>query len=170
MGILQPTAKQVAERAGVSLRGVFRHFEHLDQLLLELDKREHARLAASIRPCPTDAPTTKRVDSFLGACARVYEGTATVRRALLRYEATSETLERHRERQRLHGHKKIIALFEHELDALPPAARRERVQEVSALTSWSQWEELRRYEGLSAPRTRRVLAREMRALLAPETD
>ena len=32
-GVLQPTAQQVADRAGVGIRTVFRHFEDMDALL-----------------------------------------------------------------------------------------------------------------------------------------
>ncbi|MDG2307521.1 MAG: hypothetical protein P8R42_23285 [Candidatus Binatia bacterium] len=43
---------------------------------------------------PTAKQTPKRADSFLRGCARIYEGTAAVRRALQRYGAASEKLER----------------------------------------------------------------------------
>ncbi len=166
IGISQPTAKQVAERAGVSLRGVFRHFDHLDTLLLELDKREHQRIAKSLRPCSLGAPVEKRIDSFLKGCSRINEGTAVVRRALQRYSATSDALDRYRDRQRLLRHEKIMKVFEGELASLSGPDRRERVQEISALTSWSQWEELRRYEHMPVLRTRKILARKMAAILA----
>ncbi len=164
-GVSQPTAKLIAEHAKVSLRGVFRHFGHLDALLLELDAREHQQLIATIRPCPVDGPVEKRIDSFVQGCARLYEGTTIVRRALQRYAAISESLERYRDRQRRHGHEKILTVFAHELEMCPAADRRERIQEISALTSWSQWEELRHYEGLSAARARKILMREMGAIL-----
>lgn len=167
MGNLQPTAKDIAAQAGVSLRGVFRHFEHLESLLLELDKREHDRIVQVLRPCDPGAPLAKRIDTFLAGCAKIYEGTAPVRRALQRYAASSEPLARYRDRQRVVGHKKILAVFEQELSPLTGAERRELVQEISAMTSWTQWEELRRYEGLAPGRARKILAREIGSVLAP---
>lgn len=38
-GVLQPTAQQVADRARVGLRTVFRHFEDMDSLFAEVDER-----------------------------------------------------------------------------------------------------------------------------------
>ena len=48
-GVLQPTAQQVADRAGVGIRTVFRHFEDMDALLAEI----HARVAAEALPLVT---------------------------------------------------------------------------------------------------------------------
>jgi AcrR family transcriptional regulator len=44
-GVLQPTAQQVADRAGVGIRTVFRHFEDMDALLAEI----HARVLVARR-------------------------------------------------------------------------------------------------------------------------
>ena len=169
-GIPQPTAKQIAAQAGVSLRGIFRHFENLDALLLELDKREHERIASSIRSCPLDAPLEQRITSFLRGCARVYEGTAAVRRALQASLCTSGRLARHRDRQRIIARQKVQTVFAEELRQLSPTALRERVHAISALTSWSQWEEMRSHEGLSLERTQRVLGNQLHRLLVQPTD
>jgi len=48
-GVLQPTAQQVADRAGVGIRTVFRHFEDMDALFAEID----ARVAAEVAPLVT---------------------------------------------------------------------------------------------------------------------
>jgi AcrR family transcriptional regulator len=45
-GILEPTAQAVAERAGVGIRTVFRHFDDMESLFAEMD----ARLTAEARP------------------------------------------------------------------------------------------------------------------------
>lgn len=169
-GIPQPTAKQIAAQAGVSLRGIFRHFENLDALLLELDKREHERIASSIRPCPLDAPIEQRVTSYLRGCARIYEGTAAVRRALQASVCTSGRLARHRDRQRIIARRKVQTVFAEELSLLSPTALRERVHAISALTSWSQWEEMRSHEGLSLDRTQRLLGNQLHRLLVQPSD
>src|SRR5690349_22289922 len=38
-GVLQPTAQQVADRAGVGIRSVFRHFTEMDSLYAAMDTR-----------------------------------------------------------------------------------------------------------------------------------
>lgn len=167
-GIARPTAKQIASRAGVSLRGVFRHFETLDALLLALDKREHARLSAAIPDCPVEGSLDERIASFLRGCARIYEGTAPVRRALDTAPETSGRLARHRDRQRVLARQKISVVFARELGALPVDVRLERLHAITAFTSWRMWEELRNFEGLPVERTQRQIARRIENLLSPQ--
>jgi AcrR family transcriptional regulator len=42
-GVLQPTAQQVAARAKVGIRTVFRHFSDMDSLFAEIDERVRAQ-------------------------------------------------------------------------------------------------------------------------------
>lgn len=51
-GVLQPTVQQVAERAGVGVRSVFRHFSEMETLHRAMD----ARLELEARPMMTTAP------------------------------------------------------------------------------------------------------------------
>src|SRR5215471_20167178 len=44
-GVLQPTARQVADRAGVGIRSVFRHFSELESLHRAMDSRLQAKAA-----------------------------------------------------------------------------------------------------------------------------
>ena len=50
-GVLAPTAQQVAERAGVGLRSVFRHFSDMERLFAAMD----ARLGAEVIPLLLEA-------------------------------------------------------------------------------------------------------------------
>ena len=45
-GVLQPTMQEIAERAGVGVRSVFRHFSEMETLYRAMD----ARLEAEARP------------------------------------------------------------------------------------------------------------------------
>ena len=51
-GDLAPTAQQVAERAGVGLRSVFRHFRDMESLFAEVDALVTEMGAAIIRLPP----------------------------------------------------------------------------------------------------------------------
>ncbi|MEQ8990342.1 MAG: TetR family transcriptional regulator, partial [Pseudomonadales bacterium] len=45
-GVLEPTAEQVSDRAGLAMRTVFRHFKDMDSLYREISRRMYARVQA----------------------------------------------------------------------------------------------------------------------------
>jgi AcrR family transcriptional regulator len=72
-GTLQPTAEQVARRAGVGERTVFRHFEDMETLYAEID----ARLQREFRPILAEPIQTgsleARVASLVERRVRVFD-------------------------------------------------------------------------------------------------
>ncbi|MEM7409292.1 MAG: TetR family transcriptional regulator [Myxococcota bacterium] len=52
-GVIQPTAEQVAERAGVRVRTVFRHFDDMAGLNAELDRRIRSEVMPLLKWEPT---------------------------------------------------------------------------------------------------------------------
>lgn len=59
-GALRPAARLVAERAGVSLRSVYVHFDDLDDLFSEVGRRQARRLRALTRPVDPGLPFAAR--------------------------------------------------------------------------------------------------------------
>src|SRR5262245_26963929 len=57
----QPTAQQVAERAEVGLRSVFRHFADMETLYAELGARVFAEALPHMRDAPTDGGIDDRL-------------------------------------------------------------------------------------------------------------
>ena len=53
-GATTPTAQQVAQRAGVGLRSVFRHFRDMESLFAEVD----ARLLREVKPFASESPVS----------------------------------------------------------------------------------------------------------------
>lgn len=165
-GIFQPTGQQIASRAGVSVRSVFRLSGTIQELLLDLDEAEHTRLARTFSQCPLDAPLVMRVESFLANCTHVYDGTTAVRRALAPYEHSSQPLQRRRQLQRRDGHRRIQIVFAAELGAHPFQRQAHMVRELSALVSWGVWHELRHNQGLAEPAVRAFLSKGVVDLLS----
>jgi AcrR family transcriptional regulator len=65
-GVLQPTAQQVAERAGVGIRTVFRHFSEMDSLYAAMD----GRLDGEVRPSLTGVRRVGRLGDRIGELVR----------------------------------------------------------------------------------------------------
>src|SRR6202040_367201 len=63
-GDAQPTARRIAERAGVSLRLVFHHFDDLEAIYSELADRQAERVKPLTVPIPVTLPLPLRIDKF----------------------------------------------------------------------------------------------------------
>jgi AcrR family transcriptional regulator len=164
-GELRPTAAQIAQRAGVSLRSVFQHFESLETLFAAAADLQMERLAPLLVPIPTGGSFAGRLAMLVTRRSRVLEAIAPVRRASLRVETFSNEVRTRLELARARGRREMERVFARELAEMSPADRRDVAAALGAAASWSTWEHLRRHQGLSVERARRVMARTIAALL-----
>ncbi len=164
-GFLRPSARQISERAGVSLRTVFHHFDDLDALHSAASDRQIERLVALTKPLARTGPLASRIDAFVAARARLHEAIAPVRRAALLSEPFSPAIASRLRWVRVRGRREAERVFAIELDRRPVTDRRELLEAVTVVSSWSAWEALRAHQGLSMPQARRIMARTVMALL-----
>jgi AcrR family transcriptional regulator len=80
-GELEPTAEQVAERASVGIRTVFRHFKDMETLYGAIDARVDARYAPAILAPVPKVSLSQRICEFVERRAALYEGIAPIKRA-----------------------------------------------------------------------------------------
>jgi AcrR family transcriptional regulator len=164
-GELRPTAPRIAERAGVSLRSIFQHFNDLEALFAAAAARELERLSALVEPLPTESTLGDRLDAFVVQRARVLEALTPVSRASLLQEPRSAALRSNRQRLLRRGRAEVADVFAAELGRLTRADRAELLDALDATSSWQTWEALRAHQRLSATRARRVMRRTLSALL-----
>jgi AcrR family transcriptional regulator len=80
-GVLAPTADEVADRASIGIRTVFRHFKDMDTLYEALDVLLYERFEpAFLAPVP-EGPIEERIEEFVARRAKGYEGIAPYKRA-----------------------------------------------------------------------------------------
>src|SRR5574341_1525078 len=91
-GNLRPTAREIADRAGVSLRSVYVHFEDLEDLFSAAAAKQFERLMTLYRPLPHDGPLAQRLEAFVDQRTRIMEAAAPVHRAALLKEPFSPAL------------------------------------------------------------------------------
>jgi AcrR family transcriptional regulator len=84
-----PTGPQIAERAGVALRSIGQHFASREELLLAAAEVHLRQVAATSTPVDPTLPLEERIQQFSAARGRELEAGAGVRRASMRFEATS---------------------------------------------------------------------------------
>lgn len=160
-GELQPTAEQVARRAGVGERTVFRHFEDMDTLHAELS----ARLGREIQPILDEPPVTggrdQRVRGLVAKRARLFESILPYHRSAVVQRPGSAFL------QRAHA-ENVRALREDMIRALGPEVGGEEGPLLDALelvASIEAWDRLRHEQRLGRDRAARALETSLLALL-----
>ena len=167
-GILQPSAEQVAERAGLSRRSVFNHFKDLGELYDAVLEVGMERCAPLLVVVDAGLPIAQRVEFWTRARADFLEATGPFTRAL-----TAQALALPTRKQAMRVSKEALALqqrdvervFGKKLQGLPRNDRSEILEAISAATSPLLWEHLRHSRGLSAARARGVLKRSVLSLL-----
>jgi TetR/AcrR family transcriptional regulator, regulator of autoinduction and epiphytic fitness len=157
----QPTAKRVAERAGVALRSVFHHFDDLESVLAaaaRLQAQRHWHLVEPVRP---DLPLGERVAQVVAQRSALFERIAPARRAALLVEHDSPVVRAWLEEGRATLRRQLAATFAPEV----AGDGREVLAALDVSASWTTWESLRRRQGLSVGAARRVLTRMLTALV-----
>lgn len=142
-GDLRPTAPRVAERAGVSLRTVWQHFNDLETLLVEAGQRDYEIALCYEIPIDTTAPLPTRLRQLVRQRGRMYEDLAPVWRAARLQEPFSPQIRRNRDRLLEAARDQLDRVVGAELTALPDGSRRSVFAALQVATTWATWESLR---------------------------
>ena len=161
-GVLQPTAQQVAETAGVGIRSVFRHFADMESLFVAMDARLQAEAAPIVRAGPIAGSVARRVRALADRRIDFFERIGPYKR--------SATVQRWRSAflQRQHG----VLVRELRADLLRwlPELRRAPADLADALElalSFEAWDRLRSEQRLGRERARAALVRTALAIVTP---
>ena len=161
-----PTAKEVAARAGVSLRLVFHHFADVDDLYHFVAGLQLRRLWSGLPRRAPGRALDRRIEQIVDHRAGLFEEIAPVRRALVRRVPCSPGV-----RDALSAADGLLlenlkAAFAPELDALSPGTRAECFAAMDVVSSWEAWDRLRTTSGLPVGAAKRVVTRLLAAVWA----
>lgn len=164
-GVFEPSSNEIAERAGLSPRSLFRYFDDVDDLHRAAVERHLARarplVALQVR---ADAPTATKIECLVQGRARLWEeiapGARATRVCAHRYPLLAEELRGNRAYLR----RQVRDLFEPELRPLGAAAA-PVVAALDVLCSFESYELLRFDQGLSRPKAMAALVAALSALL-----
>jgi AcrR family transcriptional regulator len=165
-GVLQPSAKQIAARSGVSLRSVFRYFDDLDSLVTTAIERHMGDTDHHFQP--------------LAATGTVDERAAVLAKQRVAYQADAESLTQavrlrapfHPQLARVLAVRadqlrdQLSVLFAPELAVLGDAERGDRLAALETATGYDAVRFLRRNRGFDGDRAIRCLTGTVRRLLA----
>jgi TetR/AcrR family transcriptional regulator, regulator of autoinduction and epiphytic fitness len=164
-GNFRPTARQVADRAGVSLRSVYVHFDDLEDLFSAAAHRHFERVRDLVEAIPGDGPLEARLDTFARQRERIHESSAQVRRAAVLQEPFSPALAEVLSLARKMSCAEIELVFAPEIGRRDPGDRARLVVELELVSSASTWEALRLQHDLAPDAAREIVAEMLRACL-----
>jgi TetR/AcrR family transcriptional regulator, regulator of autoinduction and epiphytic fitness len=154
-GDLRPTAPRVAERAGVSVRTVWQHFDDLETLLFEAGRRDLEIAQSFVAPIDMTLPTAERVDALVQQRARMFEEMAPPWRAARVHAPFSAQIQSNRDTLMQLAREQVGELFAPELaGASDPQALLDALHVAS---SWATWESLRADAHLDVDRSKKAL-------------
>ena len=166
-GRLAPSTDEIAARAGVSPRSLFRYFDDVGDLVEVTIAHQQERLvplfAATVDPT---VPFDERVARFVDTRLDLYEGmghVARVARAMANQQPrVAEELTRIRGFLR----EQLATAFAPELAALPAPRRARALAAADVLASWEAVDLLRRDHGLGRVDAAAVVADGLRVVLS----
>ena len=168
-GVYEPSSAQIAERAGLSPRSLFRYFDDVD----DLNRAAIAQQLATARPLldvvvAADAPLQVRVERLVEARMRLYDAIAPGARAARISAHRHPLVAQQVSGSRSYLRTQVKTLFAGELSG----TRASLLPAVDALCSFETYELLRVDQRLSRAKTAAALARALRTLLDAdgETD
>ncbi|MHB8438043.1 MAG: TetR/AcrR family transcriptional regulator [Acidimicrobiales bacterium] len=144
----QPTARRVAERAGVSLRLVFHHFEDMEQVLHAAVAVQIERHWSRLRPIDPNMAHDERIALLVRQLGTLYDIVAPVRRAAELAEASSPTLHHEMAAGQQQLRRWLATVFPHEIAAGGEDGER-LLDLIEVSTSFDVWDLLRRRMGRS---------------------
>ena len=160
-----PTAVQIAERAGYSVRSIFERFPDLTALRVAVTDYAIAEARASAALRDLDAPRATRIKSQVAQRAQTCERWLPLWRVLSTDGSQSPDL-----KKRITVIRQLIVMrmemmFKPELSAMEGSERKKVVLALEALTAFESWARMRELYGLSVEEASAVWVRAIDRLL-----
>ena len=155
-----PSAAAVAEAAGVGLRTVFRQFEDMDALYLEISARTEGEVAPILAQPFLAAEWRGRIAEMLARRARVFEHVRPLKVAASLRRRGSAVLEADAASFLARERSSLTALLPPEVRADP-----DLVEALALASSFEAWRRLREDQGLEPDAAERITCRIIDALL-----
>jgi AcrR family transcriptional regulator len=161
-----PSAAEVAARAGVSERTVFRHFADLNALFVAAASRIRPIQEAYVGPRPSAPRVADRIAELVQLRSKLYEESAPVRRVAIHLSHTHPLLVEQLAQAFAAARAQVADVFAPELSRLDAKDRSLMLDALDLAASWASWDNLRTVQDCSVPRTRQIVTKLLSDLLA----
>jgi AcrR family transcriptional regulator len=162
-GRISPSAEEVAERAGVGLRTVFRHFDDMDSLYREMAEAMRNELQPIVAAPLASRDWRGRLGEMVDRRARLFERAMPFKNAA--------DVHRHRSVFLRKDYETMRSAERSALEAALPATLKNNENEtffeaLDQALSFSTWQHLRRDQNLTQAQARQTVEYTMRALVS----
>ncbi len=164
-GNLEPSSDQIAQRAGLSPRSLFRYFDDLDDLVRVAIARHYERLLPLADLDTTTAPLADRVVRLVDQRLRLFEAIASVGTVARLRAPFQPLIAAELATARRYWREQIRKLFAAELRQLGSPVAAHVVATIDVLTSFESVQLMRDDQQLSAPAIAAALVHSITALL-----
>jgi AcrR family transcriptional regulator len=146
-----PGAREIAARAGVSLRTVFQHFDDIESLYTEVAARQEERIREFLVPVDPLAPLSERVERIVHMRDAMFALVAPVRRSVTMHRSsrTSKSVRQGLMLLQRAQRNQIAETFPKELDG-----DERRLLQIDVWLSFETWDQFTSQHGLSRAATR----------------
>lgn len=160
-----PTATQIADRAGYSVRSVFEKFP--DLLALRIAATDHAIAVGTSQAAPrnVDGDRATRIATQVETRAQTCETWLPLWRAVNLNQGDSLELKLRIKLMREAIRQRLELMYRPELEALPEPMRSNTLLSLELLTDFESWGRMREFYGLSVEQARTVWERAIDKLL-----
>jgi TetR/AcrR family transcriptional regulator, regulator of autoinduction and epiphytic fitness len=169
-GHLRPTAREVAERAEVSLRSVYVHFDDVEALFLAAAVRHFEQMQEIRGDLVVEGTLAERLDAFVERRARSYDVDGNVRKAAQLQAPFSPAIRDVLGAAGKLGSSQIDEVFARELEKLAEDDAATARSAIRVASSGATWDHLRERQGLGADRARAVVRHMVLSALKVTTD
>ena len=167
LGNLDPSSDQIAERAGLSPRSLFRYFDDIDDLVRVAVARHHERvLPLAELDTTASAPLDERVRRLVVQRLRLFDGIASVGTVSRLRAPFQPLIAAELATARGFWREQLRKLFAPELRALDSATAISVVASIDVLTSFESVQLMSEDQKLSASAISAALAHSITALLS----
>ncbi len=151
-GDLRPSAQRVADRAGVGIRTVFRHFDEMDRLYAEMTARLQERIGPLLANAEPNGSVAKRARDLVGTRCDIYERLGPYKRSANVHRMSSPFLQK--------NHRSMVRALRADLERWLPEIEQAPAgvsNAVEALLSFETWDRLRSDQKLTQKDAREAL-------------
>ncbi|HEX6425172.1 MAG TPA: TetR/AcrR family transcriptional regulator [Acidimicrobiales bacterium] len=165
-GNLGPSADEIADRAGISARSLFRYFDHTEALVRTAIARQQQHLAPLYAlDVPAEGSLAERVERFVAARVRLLEGMGEVGRVARAVAARQPLVLAELARIRGVLRRQLVTTFAAELDEPPAGERRSMLAAADVVASWESFDLMRNDQGLTRDEAAAAMAEGLLRLL-----
>lgn len=169
-GNLGPSADEIAARAGISARSLFRYFDDVDALVRVAIVRQQQHLAPLYElDLADDGPLDERIERFVAARIRLLSGMGEVGRVARTLAAHQPLILAELARIRHALRVQLTTVFGPELDALPAGDRQTVLAAADVVVSWEALDLMHNDQGLPIEQVAAAMRGGLARLLGPTT-